>query len=79
MKRLFMVMAFFVFGGCVAGPTRIPDGKTEKDWAADKEFCAMISGKYTGFLAATPNGIAANLGGANRKYEECLREKGWIE
>jgi hypothetical protein len=79
MKKLFLVMAFFVFCGCAAGPTHIPDGKTVNDWAADREFCEMISGRYTGFLAATPNGIAANLGDANQKYEECLREKGWIK
>jgi hypothetical protein len=79
MKKLFLAMAFFVFWGCAAGPPRIPDGKTEKDWKADEEFCLRISGKYTGFLAVTPLGIAANLGGADRQYEECLREKGWIE
>jgi len=79
MKKLFLVIAVFVFLGCAAGYSRIPDGKTENDWTADKEFCEMISGRYTGFLAITPNGIAANLGGAYQRNKQCLREKGWIE
>jgi predicted membrane chloride channel (bestrophin family) len=79
MKKIALLMLCFAFIGCFSTKLYPPTGKTENDLALDETFCRISSGKITGLRALTPTGIAVNVGGANDKYNNCLREKGWFK
>jgi hypothetical protein len=79
MKRIALLVLCLAFMGCAASSNRIPDGKTDADWTKDEQYCIDRSGMITGFFASSPIGLVINLGGAHKRYEGCLREKGWME
>ncbi len=65
--------------GCATATTNTyPVGKTDADWEKDEQYCIEQSGKITGFMAANPVALVVN-NGANKRYEACLKELGWIK
>jgi hypothetical protein len=76
---LVVLFSFLVLFGCATTYDTIPPGKTESDWAKDEQFCLYNSNRVTGFWAANPVGLAWNLGYAEQKNKDCLRERGWIK
>jgi uncharacterized lipoprotein len=48
-------------------------------WVREEQQCRDMSGKATGIWGLTFPGMAVNMGGANAKYNDCLREKGWLK
>lgn len=89
MKKLLAVFLLFLMVGCASGnkdvgydyasDPRYPPGKTDVDWELDEAECLKLSGKWTGFLGGTIPGIIVNVGGANSRYNECMKEKGWYK
>jgi hypothetical protein len=79
MKKLVFFIAVVMLIGCAANTNRVPDGKTDADWEKDEAYCLKQSGKVTGFFAQTTPGMLVNFTGANKRYNQCLRELGWLE
>ena len=78
MKKLLIFMWCLALLGCAAASNTYPPGKTDADWEKDEAYCLQKSGKVTGFLGSNPLGLAINAS-ANQKYNECLRELGWLK
>lgn len=78
MKRIIFLMMCLVVMGCAANSNTYPAGKSDADWEADEAFCLQKSGKVTGFLSGIPVIFIFNTN-ANQRYNDCLREKGWLK
>jgi hypothetical protein len=85
MKNIFIIVSILVVMGCASGNKQVaateeykyPPGKTDADFGIDEETCLKRSGKTTGFFAQFPLALASNLGGANQRYNDCMKEMGW--
>jgi hypothetical protein len=78
-KIIFLMLVIAILSGCARAANVVPDGKTyDANWEADEKYCLEKSGKVTGFWAANPFAIGWNAN-ANKKYNDCLRELGWLK
>lgn len=79
MKKITLLIVVFLFIGCVSSANRIPDGKSyENDWERDEAFCLNQSRYITGFFAANPVSALWNID-ASKRYNQCLRDLGWLK
>jgi hypothetical protein len=79
MKKMFIFLLCLALFGCARAANVVPDGKTyEANWEADEKYCLEKSGKVTGFWSGNFFVSIWNLN-ANQKYNECLRELGWLK
>jgi hypothetical protein len=87
-KFLTAIILVLLLAGCAstkeskydfASDDRYPPGKNDDDWVREEQQCRDMSGKATGIWGLTFPGMAVNMGGANAKYNDCLREKGWLK
>ncbi len=81
MKRIIILLCCVCFlMSCASTKNynyKMPPGKTDDDWGKDEQYCLDKAGKITGFFAHTIFGLK-NIN-TEKKYEECLRELGWID
>lgn len=78
MKKIFLIITFFLLMGCATSPDRIPDGKTEADWQFDNKSCIVKSGKVDGYILNNPLELTLNIE-RDKAYKACLKELGWIK
>ncbi|MEN6423329.1 MAG: hypothetical protein ABFD76_15425 [Smithella sp.] len=80
MKKL-IVFVLLAFVGCTPRYYwKQPDGKTDVDMEREFQECKEKTGMMTGFLGFTTIGAINNyMNNTEKKYMQCLREKGWIE
>jgi hypothetical protein len=80
MRKAIIILFVCFFIGCSASNNykfKTPHGKTDADWGTDEQYCLDKAGKVTGFLASTI--FALKNINTEKKYEQCLRDLGWIE
>ena len=78
MKRITLMLLCLVFMGCAHSFSTLPPNKTDADWERDSEYCLKSSGKITGFFAFNPLALAINAG-ADKRFEQCLIDLGWVK
>ena len=94
-RLVFVLAFAFLLSGCAvvgytsyikndpaydyASDPNYPPGKTDEDWVKEEKQCQNESGRVPGFLGLTLPGIISNAGGANERYNACMKRMGWLK